>query len=214
MTDSLLLIAGLGNPGEKYARHRHNVGFMAADAIAARHRFGPYRSRYRGLIAEGTIAGRKAIILKPTTFMNDSGSAVGDAVRYLKLPPGAVVVIHDEVDLVPGKIRAKAGGSDAGHNGLKDVTAVIGPNYRRVRIGVGHPGAAPLVPSYVLRDFPKADYEWLNPLLEAVAEAAPHLAADDDAGFMNRVALLTRPQRPPKPKPDQKAPEEKKPDGL
>jgi PTH1 family peptidyl-tRNA hydrolase len=207
MTDSLLLIAGLGNPGEKYARHRHNVGFMAADAIAARHRFAPYRPRYQGSVAEGTIAGRKTLILKPMTFMNDSGLAVGQAARYLKVPPEAIVVVHDEVDLVPGKIRAKAGGSDAGHNGLRSVTSVIGPDYRRVRIGVGHPGVAPLVPSYVLRDFPKADYEWLAPLLEAIAEAAPYLAADDDAGFMNRVALLTRPQRPQKPK-------EKKPDGL
>src|SRR5262245_26440640 len=209
MTDSLLLIAGLGNPGEKYVRHRHNVGFMAADAIAARHRFGPYRPRYHGSIAEGTIGGRKTLILKPMTFMNESGLSVGEAARYLKVPINGIVVIHDEVDLVPGKIRAKAGGSDAGHNGLRSVTSVLGANYRRVRIGVGHPGVAPLVPSYVLRDFPKADYQWLTPLIDAVAETAPYLAADDDAGFMNRVALLTRPQRPQKPKS-----EEKKPDGL
>jgi PTH1 family peptidyl-tRNA hydrolase len=209
MTDSLLLIAGLGNPGEKYARHRHNVGFMAADAIAARHRFAPYRPRYHGSIAEGTIGGRKTLILKPMTFMNESGLSVGEAARYLKVPTNSIVVIHDEVDLVPGKIRAKAGGSDAGHNGLRSVTSVLGANYRRVRIGVGHPGAAPLVPAYVLRDFPKADYVWLTPLIDAIAEAAPYLALNDDAGFMNRVALLTRPQRPQKPKP-----EEKKPDGL
>jgi peptidyl-tRNA hydrolase, PTH1 family len=209
MTDSLLLLAGLGNPGEKYARHRHNVGFMAVDAIAARHRFSPYRPRYHGEVAEGTIAGRKTLILKPMTYMNESGMSVGQAARYLKVPPEAIVVIHDEVDLVPGKLRAKVGGSDAGHNGLRSVTSVIGPDYRRVRIGVGHPGAAPLVPSYVLRDFPKADHEWLTPLLEAIAEAAPYLASDDDAGFMNRVALLTRPQRPPKPKS-----QEKSPDGL
>jgi len=209
MTDSLLLIAGLGNPGAKYTRHRHNVGFMVADAIAARHRFAPYRPRYHGSIAEGTIGGRKTLILKPMTFMNESGLSVGEAARYLKVPTQGIVVIHDEVDLVPGKIRAKAGGSDAGHNGLRSVTSVLGANYRRVRIGVGHPGVAPLVPAYVLRDFPKADYEWLTPLIDAIAEAAPYLAADDDAGFMNRVALLTRPQRAQKPKP-----EEKKPDGL
>jgi PTH1 family peptidyl-tRNA hydrolase len=209
MTDSLLLIAGLGNPGEKYARHRHNVGFMAVDAIAARHRFAPYRPRYHGSVAEGTIGGRKTLILKPMTFMNESGLSVGKAARYLKVPTEAIVVIHDEVDLVPGKIRAKAGGSDAGHNGLRSVTSVLGADYRRVRIGVGHPGIAPLVPSYVLRDFPKIDYEWLTPLIDAIAEAAPYLAADDDAGFMNRVALLTRPQRPQKPKL-----QEKKPDGL
>ncbi len=209
MTDSLLLIAGLGNPGAKYTRHRHNVGFMAADAIAARHRFAPYRPRYHGSIAEGTIGGRKTLILKPMTFMNESGLSVGEAARYLKVPTQEIVVIHDEVDLVPGKIRAKAGGSDAGHNGLRSVTSVLGSNYRRIRIGVGHPGVAPLVPAYVLRDFPKADYEWLTPLIDAIAEAAPYLAADDDAGFMNRVALLTRPQRPQKPKS-----QEKKPDGL
>jgi peptidyl-tRNA hydrolase, PTH1 family len=209
MTDSPLLIAGLGNPGEKYARHRHNVGFMAVDAIAARYRFAPYRPRYHGSIAEGAIGGRKTLLLKPMTYMNDSGLAVGEAARYLKLPPDSIVVVHDEVDLVPGKIRAKLGGSDAGHNGLRSVTSVIGPDYRRVRIGVGHPGIAPLVHAHVLRDFAKADYKWLTPLLEAIAEAAPFLAADDDAGFMNRVALLTQPQRPPKPKP-----EEKKPDGL
>src|SRR5262245_15506894 len=213
MPDSLLLIAGLGNPGEKYARHRHNVGFMAVDAIAARHRFAPYRPRYHGSVAEGAIAGRKTLLLKPMTYMNDSGVAVGEAARYLKVPVSAVVVVHDEVDLVPGKIRAKAGGSDAGHNGLRSITSVIGPDYRRVRIGVGHPGVAPLVHSHVLRDFPKADYEWLTPLLAAIAEAAPYLATDDDPGFMNRVALLTRPQRTPKPKSEPK-PEEKKPDGL
>jgi PTH1 family peptidyl-tRNA hydrolase len=209
MTDSPLLIAGLGNPGEKYARHRHNVGFMAVDAIAGRYRFAPYRPRYRGFTAEGAIGGRRTLILKPMTFMNDSGLSVGEAARYLKLPPEAVVVIHDEVDLVPGKLRAKAGGSDAGHNGLRSVTSVIGANYRRVRIGVGHPGVPGMVHAHVLRDFAKADYEWLTPLIQAIVEAAPFLAADDDAGFMNRVALLTKPQRPPKPKP-----EEKKPDGL
>ena len=209
MSDSPLLIAGLGNPGEKYARHRHNVGFMAVDAIAAKHRFSPYRPRYQGEIAEGTIAGRKTLILKPMTYMNESGMSVGQAARYLKVPPEAIVVIHDEVDLVPGKLRAKVGGSDAGHNGLRSVTSVMGPDYRRVRIGVGHPGAAPLVPNYVLRDFPKADHEWLTPLIEAIADAAPYLASDDDAGFINRVALLTKPQRPPKPKS-----KEKSPDGL
>jgi len=217
MSDSPLLIAGLGNPGEKYARHRHNVGFMAVDAIAARYRFAPYRPRYHGFIAEGAIAGRKTLLLKPMTFMNESGLSVGEAARYLKLPPEAVVVVHDEVDLVPGKIRAKAGGSDAGHNGLRSVTSVIGPDYRRVRIGVGHPGVPAMVHTHVLRDFAKLDYEWLTPLLEAITEAAPYLAADDDAGFMNRVALLTKPQRPQKPKPEPKPgpkSEEKKPDGL
>jgi len=204
MTDAPLLIAGLGNPGESYARHRHNVGFMAADAIAAHLRFPPWRPKYRGLFSEGSISGRKTLLLKPMTYMNDSGDSVGEAARYLKLPLTAVVVIHDELDLAPGKLRMKTGGSDAGHNGLRSISAALGPDYRRVRIGIGHPGA-PAVLSYVLHDFSKADREWLTPLLEAIAEAAPWLARDDDAGFMNRVALLTRPPKPPKPKPQEKS---------
>jgi PTH1 family peptidyl-tRNA hydrolase len=200
MSDTPLLIAGLGNPGESYARHRHNVGFMAAEAIAARHRFSPWRPRYRGLVSEGALSGRKTLLLKPMTYMNDSGGSVREAARYLKLPLEAVVVIHDELDLAPSKLRVKAGGSDAGHNGLRSVTASLGPDYRRVRIGIGHPGA-PAVLSYVLHDFSKSDKEWLAPLLDAIAEAAPFLASDDDAGFMNRVALLIRPPKPPKPKP-------------
>jgi peptidyl-tRNA hydrolase, PTH1 family len=204
MTDTPLLIAGLGNPGESYARHRHNVGFMAADAIAAHHRFPPWRPRYRGLVSEGAISGRKTLLLKPMTYMNDSGDSVGHAARYLKLPLDAVVVIHDELDLAPGKLRAKTGGSDAGHNGLRSITAALGPDYRRVRIGIGHPGA-PAVLSYVLHDFSKADREWLAPLLDAIAEAAPWLARDDDSGFMNRVALLMRPPKPPKPKREEKS---------
>lgn len=200
MTDIPLLIAGLGNPGESYARHRHNVGFMAVDKIAERHRFTPWRPRYRGLISEGALSGRKTLLLKPMTYMNDSGGSVGEAARYLKIPIESVVVIHDELDLAPGKVRVKAGGSDAGHNGLRSISASLSPDYRRVRIGIGHPGA-PAVLSYVLHDFSKTDKEWLVPLLDAVAEATPLLARDDDAGFMNRVALLTRPPKPPKPKP-------------
>ncbi|HYM02018.1 MAG TPA: aminoacyl-tRNA hydrolase [Stellaceae bacterium] len=212
MSEIPLLIAGLGNPGDTYARHRHNVGFMAADAIAAKHRFGPWRARYHGLVSEGVLKGRRTILLKPMTYMNESGRAVGDAARYLKIPPAAVVAIHDELDLVPGKLRAKAGGGDAGHNGLRSITATLGPDYRRVRIGIGHPGAPELVHPYVLHDFSKTDREWLAPLLDAIAEAAPYLAANDDPGFMNRVALLTKPPKPPKPKTEQK-PEEKK-DGI
>ncbi|HEX3484394.1 MAG TPA: aminoacyl-tRNA hydrolase [Micropepsaceae bacterium] len=201
MNETPLLIAGLGNPGESYARHRHNVGFMAVDAIAARHKFSPWRPRYHGLMAEGALGGRKTLLLKPMTYMNESGRAVGEAMRYLKLPLSHLVAIHDELDLAPGKLRTKTGGGDAGHNGLRSITASLGPDYRRMRIGIGHPGA-PAVLSYVLHDFSKADREWLVPLLDAVAEAAPYLAADDDAGFMNRVALLTKPPKPPKPKPD------------
>lgn len=206
MTDTPLLIAGLGNPGTRYAGHRHNVGFMAADAIAAHHSFGPWRVRYHGEIADGTLGGRRTIILKPMTYMNESGRAVGEAARYLKLPLEAVVVLHDELDLAPGKLRVKTGGGDAGHNGLRSITATLGPGYRRVRIGIGHPGK-PAVLAYTLHNFSKSDHIWLNPLLEAVAEAAPLLAADDDPGFMNRVALLTQPPRPKKPKPQENAPD-------
>ena len=217
MTDSPILIAGLGNPGETYARHRHNAGFMAVDAIAARHKFGGFRPRYQGLVAEGTLGGRKTLLLKPMTYMNESGRAVGEAVRYLKLPLEAVVVIHDELDLAPGKLRAKSGGGDAGHNGLRSITATLGPDYRRLRIGIGHPGK-PAVLAYALHDFSKADKEWLMPLLDAIADAAPYLAADDDAGFMNRVALATQPPKPPKPPKVPKEPKEKTakdaPDGI
>ncbi len=206
MIDPPLLIAGLGNPGETYARHRHNVGFMAVDAVAARHRFGPWRAKYHGLLAEGILAGRRTLLLKPMTYMNESGRAVGDAVRFLKLPTSAAVVIHDELDLVPGKLRAKTGGGDAGHNGLRSITATLGPDYRRVRIGIGHPGK-PAVLRYALHDFSKADREWLVPLLDAIAEAAPYLAEDDDPGFMNRVALAIKP-------PPAKSLKEQKPDGV
>jgi PTH1 family peptidyl-tRNA hydrolase len=199
MSDVPLLIAGLGNPGEAYSGHRHNVGFMAADAIAARHEFGPWRRRFHGVISEGVLQRRKTLLLKPMTYMNESGRAVGEAVRFLKLPLDSVVVIHDELDLAPGKLRVKAGGGDAGHNGLRSITATLGPEYRRVRIGIGHPGK-PAVLAYSLRDFSKADREWLAPLLDAITEAAPYLAANDDPGFMNKVALLTKPQRPGKPK--------------
>jgi len=199
MSDTPLLIAGLGNPGESYSGHRHNVGFMAADAIAAKHGFGPWRRRFHGVISEGFLNRRKTLILKPMTYMNESGRAVGEAARFLKLPIDSVVVIHDELDLAPGKLRAKAGGGDAGHNGLRSITATLGADYRRVRIGIGHPGK-PAVLAYALHDFSKADREWLGPLLGAVAEAAPYLAANDDPGFMNKIALLTKPQRPGKPK--------------
>jgi peptidyl-tRNA hydrolase, PTH1 family len=207
--DTPLLIAGLGNPGASYARHRHNVGFMAADVIRESYAFGPWRKRFDGFLSEGTLARRKTYLLKPMTYMNDSGDSVGAAVRYLKLPLSALVVIHDEIDLAPGKVRAKGGGGDAGHNGLRSITAALGPEYRRVRVGVGHPGHSERVQGYVLHNFSKADEEWLVPLLSAVADAAPYLAKDDDPGFMNRVALMTLPAKPPKPKP-----EENKPDGV
>lgn len=210
MSDSTLLIAGLGNPGEKYAGHRHNAGFMAVDAIASAHKFGPWRARYQGLVAEGTLAGRKTLLLKPMTYMNDSGHAVGAAARYLKVPLTDLVVIHDELDLAPGKLRAKTGGGDAGHNGLRSITATLGAGYRRIRIGIGHPGKD-AVTEYALHDFSKADRVWLEPLLLAIAHASPLLTNNDDAGFMNWIALLTQPQREPKPP---KPPKETKSDGI
>lgn len=190
---SALLIAGLGNPGADYARNRHNAGFMAVDVIHESYPFGPWRGRFSGLLSEGKLGGRKAYLLKPMTYMNNSGDSVGPAVRYFKLPLSAVVVMQDEIDLAAAKIRVKTGGGDAGHNGLRSITATLGPNYRRVRIGVGHPGEKTKVHGHVLNNFSKADEKWLVPLLSAIAESAPLLANDDDVGFMNKVALLLNP---------------------
>ena len=193
MAETPLLIAGLGNPGADYARNRHNAGFMAVDVIRESYDFGPWRGRFSGLICEGALARRKTYLLKPMTYMNDSGASVGAAARYFKLPLSAVVVMHDEIDLAAAKIRAKTGGGDAGHNGLRSITATLGPDYRRVRIGVGHPGDKSRVHGHVLNNFSKADEDWLVPMLSAIAEAAPLLAKDDDVGFMNKVALLQSP---------------------
>jgi PTH1 family peptidyl-tRNA hydrolase len=201
MSDSPLLIAGLGNPGAQYARNRHNAGFMAADVIRESYDFGPWRAKYQGLIAEGKLAGRKTYLLKPMTYMNESGLSVGPAARFLKLRPSAVVVFHDEIDLAAGKLKAKTGGGDAGHNGLRSITANIGPDYHRVRIGVGHPGVPERVHDHVLQNFSKADEDWLVPMLSAVAEAAPLLAQNDLIGFMSKVALILHPPVK-KPKPD------------
>ena len=201
----MLLLVGLGNPGPDRAGNRHNIGFMAIDAIARKHGFGPWRSRFEGMLAEGLLAGRKVLALKPMTYMNDSGRSVAAAVRFHKFPLADVVVLYDELDLVPGKVRVKRGGGAAGHNGVRDIDAAIGNEFRRVRLGIGHPGHRDLVLHYVLRDFPKADRQWLEAMLDAVAEAAPLLAADDDAGFATKVALLTQPPKPAKPpKPDDK----------
>ena len=192
----MLLIAGLGNPGRRYAGHRHNIGFMAADAIHRRHRFPPWRARFQGEVAEGMLASEKALLLKPATFMNESGRSVGQAMRFYKLKPAELVVIYDELDLPPGKARVKTGGSTAGHRGLRSIEANIGKDFRRLRLGIGHPGAKELVNGYVLHDFTKADGEWLEPLLAAIAEHAPLLATGEDSTFMNRVhlALAEEPQ--------------------
>lgn len=198
----MLLLVGLGNPGPEYARHRHNVGYMALDEIARRHDFPAPRRRFQGLLAEGRLAGRKVLALKPTTFMNDSGRAVAEAARFYDVVPADIVVVHDEIDLMPGKLRVKAGGGGAGHNGLRSIDAHIGPEFRRIRIGIGRPRHKEDVRRYVLHDFAKADHDWLGPLLAAIAEAAPLLAKDDDPGFATKVALLLRPPgEKPRPRP-------------
>ena len=204
MSDTPLLIAGLGNPGADYACNRHNAGFMAVDTIHASYDFKPWRARFQGLSSEGVLGGRKVYLLKPMTYMNDSGLSVGVAARFFKLRPVAIVVLHDEIDLAAAKLKAKAGGGDAGHNGLRSITAALGPDYRRVRIGVGHPGEKGRVHGHVLNNFSKADEDWLVPLLSAIAEAAPLLAKDDDVGFMNKVALILKPpEKKPKPAKDE-----------
>ncbi|MEO5374747.1 MAG: aminoacyl-tRNA hydrolase [Alphaproteobacteria bacterium] len=190
----MLLLVGLGNPGPEYAGHRHNIGFMAADAIARRHGFGPFRARFQGHLAEGVVGGIKVMALKPMTYMNESGVSVGQAARFHRIAVGDVIVLHDELDLAPGKVRVKVGGGSAGHNGLRSIDAHLGRDYRRVRLGIGHPGDRERVVGYVLHDFAKSDGEWLDPMLDAVADCFPMLAAGDDGGFMNRVALLARPQ--------------------
>lgn len=199
-----LLIAGLGNPGERYARNRHNAGFIVADEIHAHYRFGPWKAKFEGFLSEGALAGRKVHLLKPQTFMNHSGVSVGAALRFFKLPPSALVVIHDEIDLAAGKIKVKTGGGDAGQNGLRSITENLGPDYRRVRVGVGHPGEKSLVTAHVLQNFSKEDIDWLRPLVGAMVEAAPLLAQDDDAGFMSKVALLLKPVKADKKKPEDK----------
>jgi peptidyl-tRNA hydrolase, PTH1 family len=193
-----LLIAGLGNPGSQYAKNRHNAGFIVVDELHAHYKFGPWKSTFDGLLSDGTLGGRKTYLLKPQTFMNLSGDSVGAALRFFKLPPDALVVVHDEIDLAAGKLKVKTGGGDAGQNGLRSITATLGPDYRRVRLGIGHPGEKTKVTGHVLQNFSKDDIGWLKPLVMAMVEAAPLLAKDDDAGFMSKVALLLKP--PPKPK--------------
>jgi PTH1 family peptidyl-tRNA hydrolase len=188
----MLLFAGLGNPGAKYANNRHNVGFMAADAIARRHSFSPWSRKFQAEIAEGKLAGKKVILIKPQTFMNLSGQSVGEAMRFYKLDPSAVTVFYDEIDLASGKVRVKIGGGAGGHNGIRSLDQHIGKDYRRVRIGVGHPGVKELVHGHVLGDFAKHDKEWLEVLLDAIAASVELLAKGDDSSFMNRVTLTLR----------------------
>ena len=192
----MLLLVGLGNPGPEYAANRHNIGFMVADEIVRRHGFSSYRKRFQGLVSEGRIGGPKVLVLKPQTYMNESGRSVGAAKRFYAVPAEDVVVLHDEIDLAPGKVRVKTGGGHAGHNGLRSIQAHIGPDFRRVRIGVGHPGQKARVKGHVLKNFAKADQAWVDKLIDAMAAAADDLAAGDDANVMNRVAMALAPPKP------------------
>ena len=192
------LVVGLGNPGPGYAKNRHNIGFMAADLLVRRHGFGPWRSRFHGLVAEGSLEGGKVITLKPETYMNDSGRAVAATAQFYKLAPEQVIVIHDEIDLVPGKIRVKQGGGAGGHNGLRSIDAHLGSMYWRVRLGVGHPGSAELTRAYVLQNFAKEEQPLISTLVNAAVDAMPLLIAGDANGYMNKVTLAVNP-RPPKP---------------
>lgn len=188
----MLLWVGLGNPGAEHARQRHNIGFMALDAIARRHDFTPWRKRYKGEAAEGSIGGVKILALKPQTYMNGSGDSVQPAAAFHKIAPADIWAFHDELDLAPGKVRVKKGGGVAGHNGLRDMQRALGtPDYWRVRLGIGHPGIKEKVHGHVLGNFAKVD-TWVEPLLDAVADAAPLLAAGKAEDFMTRVALLTQ----------------------
>lgn len=189
------IFVGLGNPGAKYARNRHNIGFMALDRIAEDHGFAPFRAKFQGSVSEGRLGSEKVVLLKPETFMNLSGQSVGEAMRFYKLTPGDVTVFHDELDLAPGKCRVKQGGGHAGHNGLRSIHQHLGPEYARVRLGIGHPGRKEAVAGYVLHDFARADEDWLDDLMRGISDGAPELAAGDTGKFMNAVALRVNPPR-------------------
>ncbi len=206
-----LIIAGLGNPEPKYAHNRHNLGFLTLGAIAQRWGFAPWRARFQGLASEGSVptpgGAVRALLLKPQTYYNDSGQSVGQAMRFYKLEPGAVVVFYDEIDLAPGRFRMKRGGGAAGNNGIRDIAAAIGPDFRRARMGMGHPGHKDLVMSYVLSDIPKADREWVNAMANACADALPLLAAGEDERYQAEVLRLAPaekadPRKPPPEPPD------------
>lgn len=195
----MLLIAGLGNPGPTYAKTRHNIGFMAVDEIARRWGFGPYRSRFRSFACEGAIdtpdGPVKALILKPQTFYNEAGRAVGEALNFFKMDPSDLVVFYDEIDLAPGRFRMKAGGGAAGNNGVRSITSQVGPHFRRARLGTGHPGDKTLVHGHVLSEFHKADQKWVEPLIQAIADAAPLLAAGEDEKYQTEVMRLAPAQK-------------------
>jgi PTH1 family peptidyl-tRNA hydrolase len=189
------LLVGLGNPGSQYAGNRHNIGFMALDAIARAHGITPFRSKHAGAIAEGNIGGEKVILLKPQTYMNRSGDSVQQVAQFYKIAPADIIVFYDELDLAPGKIRVKTGGGNGGHNGLRSIDPQIGTGYKRVRIGIGHPGKE-FVTHHVLGDFAKSDRDWVEPLLDAIGQHAGLLLKGDDSGFMNKLALLAQTDAP------------------
>ena len=190
----MLLIAGLGNPGATYAKNRHNIGFMAVDEIARRWDFAQPRSRFQSFVAEGAIdtpnGAVRTLILKPQTFYNEAGRAVGEALKFFKMDPADLVVFYDEIDLAPGRFRMKAGGGAAGNNGVRSITSQVGPYFRRARLGTGHPGDKDLVHGHVLSDFHKADLKWVEPLIQACADAAPLLAAGEDEKYQTEVMRL------------------------
>ena len=208
------MFVGLGNPGAKYAQNRHNIGFMVVDQIATDHGFAPWRAKFQGQVSEGRLGSEKIVLLKPGTFMNLSGQSVGEAMRFYKLDSTDITVFHDEIDLAPAKVRLKAGGGHAGHNGLRSIHQHIGPHYDRVRLGVGHPGHKHAVPGYVLHDFAKADAEWLDDVLRGLSDGAVALAEGDGPRALNAVALrvaparssTTSPKAKPAPPPDPEPP--------
>ena len=209
----MLLFVGLGNPGARYANNRHNIGFMAVEAIAKRHNIGPFRKRFQGVTAEGLVGASRVLLLLPGTFMNESGRAVAEAAHFYKLGLDSITVFHDEIELPPAKVRVKVGGGIAGHNGLRSISDHVGNDYRRVRIGVGHPGIKDMVHGHVLSDFAKAERPWVEALCDAIADNAEMLAKGQDASFQNKIHLALAAKgfldkEPKEPKADAKAPKE------
>ena len=201
----MLIFAGLGNPGPQYAGHRHNIGFMAVDAIQRRHGFSPWSKKFKALVSEGEIGGERVLLMKPQTFMNLSGEAVGEAMRFYKLEPKDILAIYDELDLLPGKARIKTAGGHGGHNGIRSLDAHCGKDYRRLRLGIGHPGSKEQVHNHVLGDFAKADRVWLEPLLDALADNAAMLVKGEDSQLLNKLALATSSKPEPEPAPSKPA---------
>jgi len=197
----VFIIAGLGNPGRQYRDNRHNIGFMAVDAIKRAHSFSPWSKKFKSEIAEGTIGGEKVLLMKPQTFMNLSGDAIGEAMRFYKLAPTDIIVFHDELDLPAAKVRVKVGGGNGGHNGLKSMDAHVGRDYKRVRLGIGHPGVKDMVSGHVLGDFHKVDKEWLDPLLEDIGRNVELLFTGDGSQFMNKLAGQSPAAKTEKPAP-------------